>query len=434
MIKSIERPISWVQQTATPFILSRWWLVILLLIPLTKPTILEYLSGGWALIDMALTVLKVVSFLIIIAMYICRKKVSSFVLAFVGFQIVRLVVSIFNNNGGIWKHSVSIVTILALVLLCELLVTYSAKLFLKSWAILISAYIAVNFILLLFFPNGMAKSDYYNYSVNFISIDNYLIPCFLFGLLVVILYSEYLRGYITTWAYLLMACTVVTMLMVWSAGGMIGLFLFLIGLPFVYWEKTRRFVRVSILSIVYVVLTVGLVFFRVQNIFAFFIEDVLHKSLTLTGRTLMWDQAFELIQKSPLIGYGIAERGHIFFNNKFQYGHNVVIELLLTSGIIGLIAFIVLCVVVGRKLYKSQEHRWSSLATWCVFSIFFVMLIESYFHVSYFNLILITAYFIPEIVKQHEVDKPNLLNYGKPTKFILWWQKVKPKWQGKKNA
>ncbi|MFR3202482.1 MAG: O-antigen ligase family protein [[Clostridium] leptum] len=48
-----------------------------------------------------------------------------------------------------------------------------------------------------------------------------------------------------------------------------------------------------------------IVIFRMQNLFAFLIEDILHKNLTLTGRTVIWDRTLELIGEKPILGHGV---------------------------------------------------------------------------------------------------------------------------------
>ena len=52
-----------------------------------------------------------------------------------------------------------------------------------------------------------------------------------------------------------------------------------------------------------------------QNLFAFLIEDILHKNLTLTGRTVIWDRTLELIGEKPILGHGVP----FYEDRKLQY-------------------------------------------------------------------------------------------------------------------
>jgi len=54
-----------------------------------------------------------------------------------------------------------------------------------------------------------------------------------------------------------------------------------------------------------VVVTLLVVVARVQVHFAAQIEGLLGKSVTMTGRTELWDAAIPILADSPLFGYGI---------------------------------------------------------------------------------------------------------------------------------
>lgn len=76
------------------------------------------------------------------------------------------------------------------------------------------------------------------------------------------------------------------------------------------------------------------VLYRLQNVFAFLIEGVLHKGLSFTGRTEIWDMAIKNILASPALGYGIAQSGKVYRlrKHKYYHAHNVFLEILMEGG------------------------------------------------------------------------------------------------------
>ena len=99
-----------------------------------------------------------------------------------------------------------------------------------------------------------------------------------------------------------------------------------------------RFVNGLTVAVVYVALFVGLVVLRFQNIGEFFIQGVLGRSTTFSGRTYIWDQALTDIANGAhwLFGYGIdhslivsmPDGQHAF------YAHNDLLQFMIVGGLL----------------------------------------------------------------------------------------------------
>src|SRR5690606_27936405 len=101
----------------------------------------------------------------------------------------------------------------------------------------------------------------------------------------------------------------------WSATSIVGISLIIIYLLLVHkgWLKSLINYKTVALSILFLFFTV--VYFNNLHVFAFVIEDVLGKDLTLSTRTVIWDEAKIMISQSPLFGYGTIEGNrYIYFN------------------------------------------------------------------------------------------------------------------------
>ena len=135
-------------------------------------------------------------------------------------------------------------------------------------------------------------------------------------------------------------------------------------------------------------LNVAIVVFRIQNIFAFLIEDVLHESLTLTGRTTIWDQTFvELLKHNVLLGAGIQPEGSkdIHFNLYNQWGdnlltdrqaHNQLLSVFFFNGIVGLISYTMMIFVAGSNLKHVKSKQVIFYYTLGIFLICISMITE----------------------------------------------------------
>lgn len=377
------------------------------------------MTGVFHYVDLLLTGLKVVILLAAVLFYVCYRKISAFMICLFTFEFI-IIISTVLNHGNIKKGLVVFGTVVTACIFTELFIRHNAKKFIQSMAILVSTLIFINFIVMFFYPNGIAKMEYYGYTCNFLDIDNLLIPIFLFGMYMMILNSEWRYGSLSNLALLLIFCCTISLIKVWTAGGMIGMAVFLILVGLFYRRKIQKAITPVSASLVYVFLTLGLVVFRLQNLFSPLIEGVLKKSLTLTGRTDMWDAAYGLIAEKPILGRGVADLfGHILHNGKFQYGHNILIEILLVSGIVGFIAFIAIIFVVNKNLMQVKNQNWAVLALIIVFSIFTVGLIESYLNNVYFFLILSVGYMMPEILRQKAADS----SAPEANKGIMPWLK-----------
>ena len=102
-------------------------------------------------------------------------------------------------------------------------------------------------------------------------------------------------------------------------------------------------------------LHVAIVVFRVQHIFTWLIEQILHKNLTLTGRTHIWNVAMALIQANPWLGYGKSSLLKFAFTKYAIPAHNQFLDIGITCGIPGLLVYLIILYCAFRNLSKCKE-------------------------------------------------------------------------------
>lgn len=102
-------------------------------------------------------------------------------------------------------------------------------------------------------------------------------------------------------------------------------------------------------------LHVAIVIFRIQEIFAYIIEELLKRTLTLTGRTVIWDTALRYILKHPILGYGQSSVFSFSFATSEIPAHNQFLDMGIVCGIPGVILFLILLFMAFWQLKKYKD-------------------------------------------------------------------------------
>lgn len=157
-------------------------------------------------------------------------------------------------------------------------------------------------------------------------------------------------------AWILTAIVFVTMILVKSGTGIVGIIIFVF-FRLVYREKVRQMVRIwSLLKsfILVGIIDVIFVLLRKQEMFSFIIEVVLNRSASdLTGRTTIWNTALALIAKSPIWGYGDAVSDVMQEYIYAAHPHNYILYILMQAGIIGILLVLAMVIAANRNLKKA---------------------------------------------------------------------------------
>ncbi len=149
----------------------------------------------------------------------------------------------------------------------------------------------------------------------------------------------------------------------------IGLILLFIGLLFFSGKKKLK--RIAMVVPLILILITGILIFSFPAIQAFIISNLVE----MKARILVWEMAWKGFLDKPILGWGLENFNIVFdkyFNPKLfleEYGrevwfdkaHNVVLDTLINSGIVGLISYLsVFCVSIFlllKKCFVENEER-----------------------------------------------------------------------------
>ena len=286
-----------------------------------------------------------------------------------------LVAGIFTyiHNGAIHDWVSNTLNSMGIALIIYLSMLRSPRQTIIMLARIFDSLICINFILTLLYPSGIFDGSY------LLGFNRNSVGPPLFCGLIVHNFAYRLKQ--RTWfTYLLIGViSIITLIRVGSMTSVVGCVL-LLAFSFVPFERLRK-AALAIFFVFYILFQAAVVYFQADissNRHAvFFVEEVLKKDMTFTRRTFVWKDSHELIQKSPITGYGM--RDSQWFQQKVVYksAHNIIYQILIYGGYI--LLFIFVCIIISSVARAAKYQSILSLYAMygvCVF--FFMMIMESY--------------------------------------------------------
>lgn len=136
--------------------------------------------------------------------------------------------------------------------------------------------------------------------------------------------------------------------------------------------------------VAYGIISAAILVFRLQTIAAPIIEGVLHKSLTFTLRTDVWDGVMSLMAQKPLLGYGLSLRGHLEFNGfVYAHPHNELLSVLLAGGFACLVLYVLFLTLSALTLYRMKGSFAAAALSISVFAFLAVGLMEPLYTIAW---------------------------------------------------
>ena len=286
-------------------------------------------------------------------------------------------ISILISGEGFGPLSVFSISIIAFTMLIELLIAQNVKILINALFINYFILITVNFIYMISVfgftinieENARYLFDFYqeNAMVSLLSSVNgtasFLFPALCSALLLMFATSK--KNF---FAWILIAEIFFTVLILWSATSLVGIFFIVTYVLFIYNTPRERWINSKLYINTVILLGIGITFFKIQYLFSFIIVDILHKDLTMTGRTNVWNIGFEGFFSSPLLGCG-------FSSKTIDNGY---VQLLFIGGIIGTIAYFIFLQSSLKQFCKKKSLHLEKLFAFVIAIILLMFITESW--------------------------------------------------------
>ena len=273
-------------------------------------------------------------------------------------------VTAFNSDNTYSLFTLSLCNV-GLMFVAAHLIKNDAAIFIKAYEYVLILHLLLNLILILIYPHGITTgSDSFATEYHLLGTKNQTTPLLLLALLIAMIAYE-LDNNVKLFIGVLGLVTLNVILMGSTTGCVCVAFVLLCRIVFFphFREKTHErkwslLAHSQCLIAFVVVVFIGVTFFNIQVLFQDFFSTIFNKDADLNSRSSMiWKLAFEQIVENPFEGYGY---GHLVF--KHYYAHNGLIELLVISGILGMLLYLSFLMSVFSSIKKQKNLRLKAIS------------------------------------------------------------------------
>lgn len=326
----------------------------IILFTFLKPSGFDQL--GYSTINTFFNISRIVFAIIILFIYLKKCKKSKGV-HYELFFFIPLCISSFLNSDGTEKALIFVGTIITLTLYTERMIETNVKQFIYALFFTYFLLITTNYIYMISIGGFIVdventRPELFNAdSGTFVTIlssvngvASYIFPA---------IFSCILLMHITTLkniaCWILITLCFLSELFLWSATSLTGVFLLIIYILFIYNNTyiSRKYVKPKILLFATFFISLGITFFNIQNWFSYIITDILHKDLTMTGRTNVWEIGFNGFYESPIFGRGSAAKTV----------DNCYVQVLYNTGMVGALGFVIFIYRSIKKMHLNAPTK-----------------------------------------------------------------------------
>ena len=134
----------------------------------------------------------------------------------------------------------------------------------------------------------------------------------------------------------------------------------------------------------------------------YLIENVMKKDLSFTNRSTVWLKTSELIQQSPITGYGMRDSDWFVDKLYVKSSHNIIYQIQIFGGYILLLLFLT---IIFSAIIKAVRHPsiHTQSVLFCTNVFFFMMVMECY-NLAIIFYLLYMAYYANDFDTHHQVQ------------------------------
>ena len=332
------------------------------------------------LLSYAVLAMVIVSFLFMLALVMHDKEISRYGFMHFLFLLFLFAMTLVNVNDI--KNDIYNSIAIGLLLLLMRYYRHRMGMVIKSITIAFTICMWLNLVHLITHPMLWLVTDYKD-ATGYLLGDNYnQMGCrMIMALASNVLCLRYSRLWFINFIVLAIVI-VVSLVMVGSMTSlsMIVVFLVCCLLP----TSKLRLSAIYGLFVVFLLFQVFVVFngrgLENNELAVYLVEDVLKKDLTFTYRTHMWESAINVIEKSPIYGWGFADttwfKTHM---TAFAIGpHNFILTILVNGGVILLTLYIMICSKVFKTILPYLKKKNMQLLLLAVACFWIMSLFEMY--------------------------------------------------------
>lgn len=250
------------------------------------------------------------------------------------------------NKGAIMTAIRETLLYVGICLLTELIIAWNPGFLIDRFLKLLRILVILNLVSILLFPKGLYKTDLFGSNYYLLGYDNQNINIILPMVILSCLRYKY-YGIVEKKQYMISSIIALSTVFIIKSIASIEVLLFFYLLTTPRILNNNKIVDFKKLFFVNIFISVILIIFQGQKYFEYFFVNVLNRSLTISGRTYIWAETFNLIKRKPFFGYGvISPDNRAAMLSTFSvvaglHAHNRFMETLFRGGIVGLFLLLI---------------------------------------------------------------------------------------------
>lgn len=378
---------------------KRYLLCIIMLLPFFAPTYLAsvpFISCIYSILYIVATVWAVFS-------YVSRKIAPSLIVKlFILLEGWFFIITYFNGGSiGIAYKRLWLIPLLASIVD---IFSKQMKILLKSLMLHFELCIYINFLTVIFYPNGFFSRANTAYDATmewFLGANNNFVIWLFPAMCVVWLCKEYFGN--DRRCYLLFGVIILTELVNGSSTGLVGVILLFLCINFKTVKKIITPIRSVVLAVIlFVVIVINRSYYFLEPI----IVGILGKDMTFTYRIYIWDNAIKAIGEKPLVGYGLLNNEDVVSmlgnaGNMILRGavhcHCQILQIIFQGGIIGLLILILIYIISLKKCILNWDSKMAQICAYTVFVYTIMCITEVFEYYPLMYLVLILPFYLDKM-------------------------------------
>lgn len=375
----------------TELIFGNKLLTAMFFLPIIKPVYVYQISWLSTIFDWLLVYTLLVSAMLIVM----HKFAFSKPVIIIGLFYFVLFVSTILNHGDLNSLLASVLRPLLLLIGINYAVKDRSKKVIYVLCFLLEVVIYINFLTIIFYPNGLYVSvtDNSYASENwFMGFKNIHIRTMLPAVTLCCSISYRDKGKQSLRSIALALVVLISSILVKSSTAIVGISIYIVLLFLFQFKCISKIINIRRIIICVILIIIGIRVFNIQNIFEFLITGVFGKDLTLHNRLELWSNSISEIIRHPLLGIGIKPLSYMYQNIGASHSHNYYIYTLLTTGIIGFAIIIYFYISVGSMLMKNKEVKAAKCFQAMIIAFLFMGISESLTSATLLYPMLVMAY------------------------------------------
>lgn len=216
----------------------------------------------------------------------------------------------------------------------------------------------INCLTVILFPAGMYATTKYSQNF-FLSYRTAWFVIYLLALTTTLLWNANVGSRFTKrFAIVVAVAAALSMILQWTATGLLCISIGGLVLLYCTWKKRNPF-KISTVMLTEAAAFWAIVIARLMDMFSFLLVNILHKDVTLTFRTRIWDNALAAIQQNLLTGVGRLDAAQMeaILGYGVSHPHNRYLYVTLCFGIIGLALFLLIVYYANKGTINPHRVR-----------------------------------------------------------------------------